>query len=182
MTNRAVATRYARALLDVSQQDTDPQRVEREVSIFAELMASNANLGNSLINPCIPPDRKRALMTQVVARMGDVLPITRRLLMLLADRDRLSLLEDILSAYREALMALRGVVRAQVTTSSELPQARVEAITKTLEDATGKKVQVETGVDPAILGGMVTRIGSTIYDGSVAGHLGRLRRRFLSER
>jgi len=173
MTNRAVATRYARALLDVSQQDTDPQRVEREVSIFAELMASNANLGNSLINPCIPPDRKRALMTKVVARMGDVLPVTR---------DRLSLLEDILSAYREALMALRGVVRAQVTTSSELPQARVEAITKTLEDATGKKVQVETGVDPAILGGMVTRIGSTIYDGSVAGHLGRLRRRFLSER
>ncbi len=107
--------------------------------------------------------------------------MTRRLLMLLADRDRLSLLPEILELYREQLMAMRGVLRARITTATELGDARVEAIADTLRSATGQHVEIETKVDAAVLGGMVTQIGSTVYDGSVAGHLARLRRRFLGE-
>ena len=181
MLNRAAAMRYAGALLAVSHKDSDPERVEREVSDFVGLLAAHPRLASSLVNPGIPSARKQALMKELVVRMGEVSPITRRLLMLLADRDRLSLLEGILSEYRDRLMALRGIVRARITTSAELPATRVQAIAKMIEDAIGKQVEIETGVDAALLGGMVTQIGSTVYDGSIAGHLARLRRRFLSE-
>ncbi len=181
MTNRAAATRYARALLEVSQTDADPERVEQELSAFVALTASHPSLARSLVNPGIPLSRKRALMTELLPRLGDILPVTRRLLVLLADRDRLSILGEILDMYRDRLMELRGVVRARITTASELPPERLAVITATLEGATGKQVDVETEIDVTLLGGVVTQIGSTVYDGSVAGHLARLRSRFLSE-
>ena len=181
MTNSVAATRYALALLEVSRTDADPERVERELSAFVALTASHPSLARSLVTPGIPLSKKRALMTELLPRLGDVLPVTGRLLALLADRDRLSLLAEILDVYRDRLMELRGVVRACVTTASELPPERLAAIAATLESATGKQVEVETGVDAALLGGMVTQIGSTVYDGSIAGHLARLRSRFLSE-
>ena len=181
MTNSAVAKRYARALLDVSQTDADPEQVERELSAFVALTASYPALARSLVNPGIPLSRKRALMTALIPRLGEISPVTRRLLILLADRDRLSVLGEILDVYRGQLMELRGVVRARITTAFDLSPERVVAIASTLERATGRQVEVETGVDAALLGGMVTQIGSTVYDGSIAGHLDRLRSRFLSE-
>ena len=181
MTNRAAAMRYARALLDVSEQDADPERVERELSEFVDLMTAHAMLRSSLVNPSVPPSKKRALMGELIKRLGDLSGITRRLLMLLAERDRLTILEEILEVYRKRLADLRGIVRAKVTTVSALPDERVQAIARALEIATGKEVQVETGVDTALVGGMVTQIGSTVYDGSIARHLERLRHRFLSQ-
>ena len=181
MTNRAAAMRYARALIEVSEQAADPERVERELAGFVNLMAAHALLRSSLVNPSVPPSKKRALMGELITRVGDLSGITRRLLMLLADRDRLTILSEILDAYRERLRDLRGIVRAKVTTVSALPDERVQAIARALEIATGKEVQVETGVDAALVGGMVTQIGSTVYDGSIARHLERLRRRFLSQ-
>ena len=179
-TNRAASMRYAQALLDVSQKDADPERVEREVAGFVDLMTSHPRLGSSLVNPGIPPATKRSLMTELILKLGDVSAVTRRLLMLLADRDRLSLLEEILGLYREKLMDLRGVLRARVTTASDLSPDRVEAIAQSLQSATGKHVEIEADVDSTLLGGMVTQIGSTVYDGSVSGHLERLRRLFLT--
>ena len=120
-------------------------------------------------------------MLELLPRLGDILPVTRRLLVLLADRDRLSVLGEILDVYRDRLMKLRGVVQARITTATELPPERLGVIVATLEGATGKQVDVETEVDATLLGGVVTQIGSTVYDGSVAGHLARLRSRFLSE-
>ena len=181
MTNRAAATRYARALLEVSQTDSDPEQVERDLSGFVELMSSHPQLGDSLVNPGIPPALKRSLMAELLPRLGEIAAPAHRLLVLLADRDRLPLLGEILESYRDRLMQLRGVVRARITTSSELLPERVAAIATTLESATGKQVEVETGVDSALLGGMVTQIGSTVYDGSLAGHLERLRSHFLKE-
>jgi F-type H+-transporting ATPase subunit delta len=181
MTNSAAATRYARALLEVSRADADPERVEGELADFLALTASHPALARSLVNPGIPLFRKRALMTELLPRLGEISPVTRRLLVLLSDRDRMSLLGKILDVYRNQLMELRGVVRARITAASELSPERVATIATTLESATGKQVEVETGVDAALLGGMVTQIGSTVYDGSIAGHLDRLRSRFLSE-
>jgi F-type H+-transporting ATPase subunit delta len=182
MTNSAAAMRYARALLEVSRRDADPERVEQELSGVADLVSSHPALASSLANPAIPPARKRALVTELVPLMGDISTVTRRLLELLADRDRLSILDDILSAYRSELLHFRGVAQVQITTASQLSPERVEVITRALGDATGRQVEVQTGVDADLLGGMVTQIGSTVFDGSIAGHLNRLRRQFLSDR
>ena len=78
-------------------------------------------------------------------------------------------------------MELRNIVRARITAASELERDSVALIKKALEEATGKQVEVDVNVDTTLLGGIVTQIGSTVYDGSVAGHLGRLRQRLSTE-
>ena len=181
MTNRGAAMRYARALLEVSQKGGDPERVERELSAFVALMHEHALLNRSLVSPAVPPSSKRALIDALTARAGDLSAITIRLLLLLAERDRVTLLSEILDVYRDRLMDLRGVVRARITTALPLPDDRVQNIARNLETATGKQVMLETAVDPAVIGGAVTQIGSTVFDGSIARHLARLRQRFLSE-
>ena len=181
MTNRAAAMRYARALLEISQKDGDPERVERELSAFVRLMHGHARLNSSLVSPAVPPASKRALIDALTARAGDLSAITVRLLSLLADRDLLTLLSEILGVYRDRLMDLRGVVRATITTVSPLPEDRVQTFARNLETSTGKQVVLDTAVDPTVIGGAVAQIGSTVFDGSIARHLARLRQRFLSE-
>ncbi len=181
MTNRVAAMRYARALLEISEKDADPERVEREVASFVDLMDAHPALGSCLVNPSVAPAQKTALMSELLPRLGGVSDITQRLLTMLADRDRLVILKEILEVYRERLMERRGVVRAIVTTASTLSPERVRGIARSLESATGKEVEIETGVDAALVGGMVTQIGSIVYDGSISQHLARLRRRFLGD-
>ncbi len=180
MTSRAAAMRYARALLEVSEGDAELERVERELASFVELTETHPVLGSCLVNPSVAPAKKQALMVELIPKLG-VSDVTRRLLTMLADRDRLAILKEILEVYRERLEERRGVVRAAVTTASPLSPERVRGIVASLESATGKEVRIETGVDAALVGGMVTQIGSTVYDGSISRHLARLRRRFLGD-
>jgi F-type H+-transporting ATPase subunit delta len=98
-----------------------------------------------------------------------------KLLGLLAERDRLALLPDLLAAYRDRLLDYRNVVRAEVTTTAPLADEQVKAIETNLARASGRKVSLSTKVDPSIIGGVVTRMGSTIYDGSVARQLQRMK-------
>jgi F-type H+-transporting ATPase subunit delta len=105
-------------------------------------------------------------------------PIVARLLRLLADRDRLALLPDIVAGYRARLMEHQKVVRVEVVTAMELPGERVAALRQRLAEATGRRpedVHLEARVDPAIIGGAITKIGSTVYDGSVTRQLARMR-------
>ena len=100
---------------------------------------------------------------------------------LLADRDRLSLLPDLLAVYRERLLDYRQVVRAEVTTAMPLAQDRAAQLEKRLAEVTGRRVTMTAKVDPALIGGVVTRIGSTVYDGSVATHLETMKQRLLQK-
>jgi F-type H+-transporting ATPase subunit delta len=104
-----------------------------------------------------------------------LLPMVAKLLGLLAERDRLVLLPDLLSAYRDRLLQHRNVIRAEITTTTPLPADRVKAIESSLARATGRTVSLSANVDPAIIGGVVTRMGSTIYDGSVTRQLQRMK-------
>ena len=181
MTNRAIAMRYARALLEVSQQDGDPERVEQELSGFAALLDEHAALRRVFENPAVPASVKRSLVGELVARLDGVSPVTVRLLTLLAERDRLPLFDEILVAFRERLMEKQGVVRAPITTAAALSADRVRTIAANLEAATGKRVRIHADVDATLIGGLVTQIGSTVYDGSIAHHLARLKERLSGE-
>jgi F-type H+-transporting ATPase subunit delta len=127
-----------------------------------------------LLNPVVPVPRKRAAMGALTSR-GQLLPMVSKLLGLLAERDRLVLLPDLLSAYRDRLLEFRNVVRAEITTTTALPADRVKAIEASLARASGRTVMLSAKVDPQIIGGVVTRIGSTIYDGSVTRQLQRMK-------
>jgi|SRR5882672_2685754 len=174
MHSRASAARYARALFDVALKESDPAQVERDLAAFADLMSSNAELHGALTNPGVPATGKRAIVETLATRLNAASPV-RKLLMLLAERDRLAIVPDLLDVYRERLMELQQVVRAEVTTATPLSADRTAQLKDRLSKATGRHVDITTTVDPAIIGGMVARIGSTVYDGSVATQLARIR-------
>ena len=175
MTSRASGTRYARALFDVARKEGIVEETGRDLAAFAQLVASHDLLARVLSNPAIPVPRKRAVIEQLLARGGSLSPSVGRLLMLLADRDRLVLLPDIAAAYQNRLMEHAKVVRAEVITAIGLPADRVAALQQGLGQATGRQVQLETRVDPSIIGGAITRIGSTVYDGSVTRQLQKMK-------
>jgi F-type H+-transporting ATPase subunit delta len=102
-----------------------------------------------------------------------------KLLTLLAERDRLVLLPDLLASFRDRLLEHRNVVRAELTTTTPLDSSRAAAIEQQLARVTGRTVTLQTRTDPAIIGGIIARIGSTVYDGSVARQLEKMRARLV---
>ena len=179
MTSRGAATRYARALFDVARKEGDVQQAGREIGVFAGVVAGHEMLMRTFANPAIPAARKRAVVEQLLSRMGTVSPIVSKLVLMLAERDRLSLLPDLVTAYEARLMEDAQVVRAQLRTSVELPADRISALQQGLARATGRQVQLDAAVDPSIIGGAVARIGSTVYDGSVTTQLAKLKERLV---
>ena len=174
MTNRMAAARYARALFDVSLKESNPQAVEQELAAFVGLVTQHDLLQRLLTNPAIPVSQKSAVMARLTDRAGLSTPLSK-LLALLAGRDRLALLPDLLDQYRQRLLDHEGVVRAEVTTAVPLPAERVEALARAFAGVTGRRVLVTTRVDPEVIGGVITKVGSTVYDGSVRRHLERIR-------
>jgi F-type H+-transporting ATPase subunit delta len=177
VTLKTAATRYARALMDVAlKEQADLSRIEAELAGFSGLLREHPELDRILVNPAVPTPKKKAAVATLTAQVG-VQPIVGKLLVLLAERDRLVLIPDLLEAYRQRLMDHQNVVRAEVTTTEALAPDRAQVIEKSLARATGRTVRLSTRVDPAIMGGLVARIGSTVYDGSVTNQLQRLKQR-----
>ena len=179
MTTKTAAIRYARALLDVAvKEQADLEQVERELAQFAGLFTQYPLLEKVLVNPAVPVPRKRAAVADLLASAG-FSPIVSKLLTLLADRDRLVLVPELLAAYSERLLDYRHVVRADVTTAAPIDAARTQAILRGLAHLTGRTVKLSTKVDPSIIGGMVARIGSTVYDASVTRQLEKMKVRLV---
>jgi F-type H+-transporting ATPase subunit delta len=181
VTNRTAAIRYARALFDVAAKETlDLQAIERELADFAGLFDQHETLAKVLLNPAVPAPRKRSTVALLAARCG-LSSVVGKLLAVLAERDRLVLVPDLLTAYRERLLEHQHVIRAVVTTATALSPDRERAIERSLAVATGRTVTLVTRVDPAIIGGLVARLGSTVYDGSVTRQLARMKERLIAE-
>src|SRR5262245_32772208 len=176
MTSRGAAVRYARALFDTSlAEKLDVRATFDELSQFASLLTKNPALARVLTNPAIPASRKRSLVETLVSRAGSLQPAVAKLMLLLAERDRLALLPDIAQAFENRLMDHLKVVRAELITAQACSDDRVNAIKAGLKAATGREVQLDTRVDPAIIGGAVARIGGTVYDGSITRQLERMK-------
>jgi F-type H+-transporting ATPase subunit delta len=177
VTTRTAANRYARALLDVGlKEKSDVSKIETELTDFGDLVRRHPMLEKVLFNPAVPVSRKRAVVTELTARAG-LQPVLAKLLALLAERDRLIVLPDLVAAYRERLQDHLQIVRAEVTTAAPLSAEQSKQIERTLATATGRTVTVSTRVDPSIIGGIVARVGSTVFDGSVTNHLQRMKQR-----
>jgi len=177
MSNQASAGRYAKALLDVTIREADPVVAEQELTTFAELFEKHDDLRRALTNPAVPVHAKRAVMTELLGRVSPTSKPLAKLLMMLTDRDRLELMPDLLRGYRERLMDYQQVVRAEVTTALPLAADHAGQLQERLARVTGRTVRMTTRVDPSILGGVVARVGSTVYDGSVATQLQRMKDR-----
>ena len=176
MSTRASAARYAKALFDVAVAESSPEQAEKELMAFSDLVRAHDDLRLALESPAVPAARKRAVVTQLLDRLQLSGPV-RKLLLLLAERDRLELLPDLVSVFHERVMEHLKIVQAEVTTASPLAPDRVAQLQQRLGASIGRTVTLTATVDPALIGGMVTRIGSTVYDGSVATQLAALQQR-----
>ncbi len=180
MSMRASAARYARALLDITITESDPVAAEKDLAAFVDLVQRHPDLQRTLANPVVSATAKRAVVQQLVERSQPTAPVGK-LLLLLASRGRIELVPTVLDVYRERLMEHRQVIQAEVTTAAPLAPERVSELQQRLAKITGRAVTMTTKVDQAIIGGIVTRIGGTVYDGSVATQLAKVRDR-LTER
>jgi F-type H+-transporting ATPase subunit delta len=178
MSSRASAFQYAKGLFSAAADTADPQPVGEELKGFAALVAGQPDLLRALTIAVVPTDRKQTIVRDLLA-LSPVSPIVRQFLLLLARHDRLSLLPGIVETYEARLMRRLGIETAEVTSAIPLSEAIRAEIAKILSAATGKDVRVSTRVDASIVGGVVARVGSLVFDGSVRRALDRIREQMV---
>ena len=179
----AVAARYARAVADVLARPDAPAASEGVVAglrAFQQLLETSGELRAVLANPAVAAAQKRALIERLGAPL-ELGRISRNFLFVLLDHRRMDLLGEILGKLETLLDERLGIVRAEVTTAVELGAAERQWLQEALGDLTGKQVRMKCSVEPELLGGAVTRIGSTIYDGSLREQLRQVRERLSSD-
>ena len=181
MTPQGVARRYAAALFDVAAKAQVLDAVERDLSAVVQLTLSHDELRRLFETAGVPPQKKRAVVDALLGAAGLVQVEVARLLRLLADRDRLMLLADIGAAFAERMMDARRLVAAEVVTAAPLGEARTAVLAEALGQATGRTVTLTERVDPSIIGGVIAKVGSVVFDGSVTRQIERMRERLRSE-
>jgi F-type H+-transporting ATPase subunit delta len=179
MTLSAVASRYANALADVvtaPDSALQPQDALRELRSFEAVLQQSRDLREALHTPAIAGSRKKA----VVGRLADLLNlsrISRNFLLVLIGHRRIVLLGEILQTFEIVLDERNGYIRAEISSASALGDAQRAQIAAELEELTGKRVRTAYTVDGSLIGGVVAKVGSTVYDGSVRGSLESLGKR-----
>ncbi len=183
MTLSAVATRYANALADVvtaSSSALRPDAALSELRAFESVIRESPELALALATPAIATSRKKA----VIGKIGEILkvsPVTRNFLFVLADRRRTGSLSEIIHAFEAALDEHAGVLPAEIASAGAMSDADRAALAAELGKITGKRMRMTFAVDPSLIGGVVAKVGSTVYDGSVRGSLQSLERRLSAE-
>jgi F-type H+-transporting ATPase subunit delta len=146
--------------------------------VIAEAMRTQPEVQALLFTQGVTVARKVQAL-QVVASSLGLTPLVSKLLVVFAERASLRLVPDLAAAYRARLLERRNIVSADITTAMPLSADTAERVGRALGQASGKQVLVSTRVDPAIIGGAVARIGSTVYDGSVTTQLARMRQKLV---
>ena len=177
---KALAERYAAALVDVALENKQADLVKQELAAFATMVRESPDLHAFLSNPSIGRAVKHAAIEQLVARMGASRTL-RNYLFVIVDQRRAGMLIEIEQAFSALLDARQGIMQATVTSPAELTPDERDELGAALAKLTGKRVQAQFKTDSALIGGAVVKIGSTIYDGSVRAQLDRLRVRMISE-
>jgi F-type H+-transporting ATPase subunit delta len=172
----AASFRYARALVDVATEPgaSDPKQVVAELRTFDSLLADNLELRILCATPAIPVEQKNSVMDQIAPRAG-LSKISRNFLKVVLDHDRMGNLTEIIEGFETLLNEKLGIAVAEVTSARLLDEAERTQLASALKARTGRQVQISFSEDPGLIAGVVARIGSTVYDGSVRGQLDRLR-------
>jgi F-type H+-transporting ATPase subunit delta len=180
MSLRTSATRYAKALLEVGIKESDPVAIERDLSSIVKAMTTHAALQRALTSPRIPLTTRVNVVRALTEEIG-VQPPVAKLMIMLAERGRLNLMPDLLEVYRERQLAHSNIVRASVTVATPVSEDKVKELGQSLSKLTGKTVQLDVSVDPALIGGVVTKIGSTVYDGSIRTQLQKMKQQMVEQ-
>ncbi|MFH1810930.1 MAG: F0F1 ATP synthase subunit delta [Pseudomonadota bacterium] len=174
MKSGTVARRYARALLNIALDEKALQEVGGDLESLAGMLRQNPQLDALINNPMLSGLERSEVVLQIADKAG-FHPLTRTFLKLLGHKGRLGYAEAIAAAFRVLADQTLGRLRAEVRSTAPLMPEELQQIQKALAARTGKQIIVDTATDPDLLGGVVARVGDTVYDSSVRSHLRRLR-------
>jgi F-type H+-transporting ATPase subunit delta len=177
---KALAERYAGALVDVALSNHQADQVKQELAAFATMVRESPDLHSFLANPSIARAAKHSAIEALVTKM-DASRTLRNYLFVIVDHRHAGMLVEIQEAFSRLLDARMGITQAAVSSATELTAPERAELSAALTRMTGQKVQAQFTTDAALIAGAVVRIGSTIYDGSVRTQLERMRARMISE-
>ncbi len=180
MKDRQLAGRYARALLDSIPNKDAAEEVDRFLCSLGEALEESREFRDLLYDPAFPRKTRESVLRSLAERSGMIVQVAN-FLSAVVNHDRATSLPSIAKMFHEEREAAMGVVPAEITTARTLDDDLKERTLRVLEQITGRKVRLTSQVDPGILGGAVTKVGSTVYDGSIRTQLAQLRREMTQE-
>lgn len=177
MTENSVALGYAQALYEIASAREISDQVGTELQSLTALIKGNKDLEKILYHPTISDEKKKSLLSSLLA--GDSSALFNNFLFLLIDKRREKLLSVLESSYLSITRAFKGIVVAEVQSTVKMTDANLVALKSTLEKLMSKEVEFETVINPKILGGLVIRIGDKLIDGSVRSKLMNLKKKLM---
>jgi len=172
--NLAIARRYAKALLLIAKEDGNTESYRQELDKFANLVESEKSLEQAIVNPLYDTgDRKKVLQT-VVDRLN-LSRVIKSFLILLFEKGRIGFISSINEFYQKLADELKGVARASLLSAATLPPETIDKICLALSKKTGRDIILNVETDPALIGGIITRIGDLVLDGSLKTQLFNMR-------
>jgi F-type H+-transporting ATPase subunit delta len=178
MSVETVARRYATALADVVAKSGETEAVRSELKTWEDLMKANGNLQTVFANPAIAHANKEKVLESLLAK-AKPLKTTANFLRVLLRNSRLTELAAINEKFASVLDERNNIVTAEVTSARPLSEAEKTEFQSNLARLTGKKVNLNFNINENIIGGVVTRVGSTVYDGSVKTQLETLKQQLI---
>jgi F-type H+-transporting ATPase subunit delta len=175
MKDRKVAGRYARALLGTLPQEGAVESADAFLAMLREMFDSSDAFRDLLLNPAVPRSMRKSALRRI-AEDAEMPPQMGNFLATIVDHNRSSALPLIAALFHEERENRAGIVAAEIVTAQPLSDEMRQRTLEAIERMTGRRVRLGTRIEPEILGGAVTRIGSTIYDGSLRTQLAQLRR------
>ncbi|MBU0988203.1 MAG: F0F1 ATP synthase subunit delta [Proteobacteria bacterium] len=166
MKNLKVARRYAKALLIIGKEDGQFETYREELSGFENLMVREKELQQTLLNPLYGAADRKNVLAHVIEKVN-VSKVVESFLLLLFEKGRFAFLTEVNDYYQKLADELKGVLRASLVSAAELSSETVEKIRSTLSKKTGKDIILEVTQDPSLIGGIVSRIGDLVLDGSI---------------
>jgi F-type H+-transporting ATPase subunit delta len=178
MTVSVIGKRYARALLQLAGEPAIIERIGRDLRDFTAAFEQSRELRVVFENPGVSQQNRRAVLREL-AQQTAMHEHVQHLLLLLSDRQRMRHLPEVAEAYDAMAEARSGKLRAEVVSASPLPPAYFAELERVLSQVTGKQVVLVHKVDASLIGGVITRIGDQIFDGSVKSRLSELKGELL---
>ncbi len=173
MITNAVARRYAKALVQLGAEEGAVEKFNTELVAINAVLAGNPALTSIFRSPAYDIEAKREILKDIIGKLA-LSGTVANFLQLILDRNRLAFLPQIVESFSAFADDLSGVVRPTLSSGLPLSEGQVAEIKGALEKSTGKKVVLNVEVDPALIGGVVTKIGGTVFDGSVRTQLNRI--------
>ncbi|MFN4010676.1 F0F1 ATP synthase subunit delta [Pannonibacter sp.] len=169
-----VAKRYAAALLELAEDGGATGEVERDLAAFDAMLAESADLVRLVRSPVFTADEQLAALDALLSKAG-ISGLAANFVKLAAKNRRLFVLPDMIKAFRALLAEKRGEATAEVLSAAPLSDAHVAALKEAISASTGKKINIAARVDPALIGGLIVKVGSRMIDTSLRTKLNSLK-------